>query len=47
MIDAILERTPTGPGRGQRSAKKSRKVDSTLGKLAVTRGAAPEVCAAL
>src|SRR6266536_2475807 len=26
LIDAILERTPTGPGRGQRSARKARKV---------------------
>ncbi|MEX0776917.1 MAG: RtcB family protein [Phycisphaeraceae bacterium] len=47
VIDAILERTPTGAGQGQRSAKKSRKVDSKLGTLAVTHGAAPEVCAAL
>ena len=47
VIDAILERTPTGAGQGQRSAKKPRRVDPQLGKLAVTRGAAPEVCAAL
>src|ERR1700722_5373486 len=39
LIGAILERTPTGPGQGQRSAKKSRRVDEALGKLATTRGA--------
>src|SRR3954471_13100950 len=27
LIDAIVERTPTGAGRGQRSVKKSRRVD--------------------
>ncbi|MCX5660682.1 MAG: RtcB family protein [Planctomycetota bacterium] len=47
VIDAILERTPTGAGQGQRSAKKSRRVDAALGKQAVTRGGAPEVLAAL
>src|SRR6266850_4421104 len=31
LIDAILERTPTGPGRGQRSARKARKVGEQLG----------------
>jgi RNA-splicing ligase RtcB len=31
LIDAILERTPTGPGRGQRSARKARKVGEALG----------------
>lgn len=47
VIDAILERTPTGAGQGQRSAKKSRYVDYSLGKLAVTRGATPDICAPL
>src|SRR3954470_15918625 len=31
LIEAICERTPTGAGRGQRSAKKSRPVNSDLG----------------
>src|SRR5215813_9649598 len=35
LINAILERTPTGPGRGQRSAKKSRRVTADLGKQIV------------
>ncbi|MCW8132668.1 MAG: RtcB family protein [Planctomycetota bacterium] len=47
LIDAILERTPTGPGQGQRSAKKSRPVNTYLGKRAATGGATPEVCSAL
>src|SRR6187399_484394 len=29
LIDAITERTPTGPGRGQRSVKKSRRVNES------------------
>src|ERR1044072_3918545 len=36
LIDAILERTPTGPGRGQRSARKARKVGEALGVKVVT-----------
>src|SRR5437868_9147813 len=47
LIDAILERTPTGPGRGQRSARKARKVGEALGIKAVTDGASMEVCHAL
>ena len=43
LIDAILERTPTGPGRGQRSARKARKV----GVKVATEGASPEVLHAL
>lgn len=46
LINAIVERTPTGAGRGQRSAKKSRRIDRELGIKAVTEGATPEVCAA-
>src|SRR6476661_7504670 len=45
LIDAILERTPTGPGQGQRSAKKSRRVDEQLGKRATIAGASADVCA--
>lgn len=47
IIDAIVERTPTGAGRGQRSVKKSRRVDRDLGVLAVTEGATQAVCEAL
>ena len=47
LINAIVERTPTGAGRGQRSVKKGRKVDRDLGILAVTEGASVRVCEAL
>ena len=47
LIDAICERTPTGAGRGQRSAKKSRRVSPELGRRVVTEGASVEVCEAL
>jgi tRNA-splicing ligase RtcB (3'-phosphate/5'-hydroxy nucleic acid ligase) len=47
LIDAILERTPTGPGRGQRSARKSRKVGEALGVKVATDGASPELLHAL
>ena len=47
LINAILERTPTGPGRGQRSAKKARKVGESLGEKVVVEGASPEVLHAL
>src|SRR6185503_17667630 len=39
LIDAILERTPTGAGRGQRSARKARKVGEELGFMVATEGA--------
>ncbi len=47
IINAIVERTPTGAGRGQRSVKKSRRVDRDLGAQAVTEGATQSVCEAL
>src|SRR5262245_41172895 len=47
LINAIVERTPTGAGRGQRSARKARKVGEELGFLVVTEGASPTVCRAL
>src|SRR6516164_3223164 len=47
LIDAILERTPTGPGRGQRSARKARKVGEALGEKVAIDGASPEVLNAL
>lgn len=47
LINAIIERTPTGAGQGQRSAKKSRRVSRELGFQAVTEGASRAVCEAL
>ena len=47
LINAIVARTPTGAGRGQREAKKSRRVSAALGVKASTEGASQEVCEAL
>lgn len=47
LINAIAERTPTGPGKGQRSAKKSRHVSADLGRLVLLEGASPAVCKGL
>jgi tRNA-splicing ligase RtcB len=47
LINAICERTPTGAGRGQRNAKKSRHVAADMGKRVVTQGASREVCESL
>lgn len=47
LIEAIVARTPTGPGRGQRSVKKGRHVDRESWVLAVTDGATARVCEAL
>ena len=47
LIEAICERTPTGAGRGQRSARKSRRVSPELGRRVATEGASREVCEAL
>jgi tRNA-splicing ligase RtcB len=47
LINAIIERTPTGAGRGQRSVKKSRRVDEATGVRAVTEGATAALCEAL
>lgn len=44
LINAILERTPTGAGQGQRSVKKSRKVNETLGRQVAIEGASASVC---
>src|SRR5438477_11270108 len=44
VIDAIGQRIPTGMGRGQRSAHKSRKVGPDLGRKVATGGASAEVC---
>ncbi len=47
LINAIVERTPTGAGKGQRSVKKARHVDELIGVPAVTEGATQRVCQAL
>ena len=47
LINAICQRTPTGPGMGQRSVPKSRSVDAVLGRQVVVEGASPAVCHAL
>ena len=47
LIDAIGHRLPTGAGKGQRSARKSRKVGHDIGVMAVTHGASAHVCTAL
>jgi tRNA-splicing ligase RtcB len=47
LINAICERTPTGAGRGQRTAKKSRRVSAELGRQVVIEGASRSVCEAL
>lgn len=44
LISAICQRTPTGPGKGQRSVPKSRRVNKTLGKQLVVEGASANVC---
>jgi tRNA-splicing ligase RtcB len=47
LIDAICERTPTGAGRGQRHAAKSRDVGVELGMRILTEGASVDVCESL
>jgi tRNA-splicing ligase RtcB len=47
VINAILQRTPTGAGRGGRSVKKGRRVDEELGKRIAVEGGSHGVCTAL
>ena len=47
LIKAICERTPTGAGKGQRSVRKSRRVDAAVGRQALVEGASAEVCQAI
>lgn len=47
LIQATMERIPTGPGKGQRSVKKSRHVSNDLGFTAVVEGASKTVCESL
>jgi tRNA-splicing ligase RtcB (3'-phosphate/5'-hydroxy nucleic acid ligase) len=44
LIDAIVARTPTGAGKGQRNVKKGRAVDEALGRRVATEGASESVC---
>lgn len=44
LINAIVERIPTGAGRGQRNVKKGRAVNADLGRRVVTEGASEGVC---
>jgi tRNA-splicing ligase RtcB len=47
LIGAICQRVPTGPGKGQRSVKRARRVAPQLGRQAVAEGASKSVCEAL
>ncbi len=47
LIDAILERVPTGAGKGQRHAPKARRVDAGLGRRVAVEGASSGVCESL
>src|SRR3954464_11728656 len=44
LINAIVERTPPGAGRGQRNVKKGRNVNSQLGRRVAIEGASEGVC---
>lgn len=44
LINAICQRTSTGPGRGQRNAPKSRHFDDETIAQAITEGASQRVC---
>ena len=43
LIDAICERLPTGAGRGQRQAPKSRRIHEQIGRIATAEGATKNV----
>jgi tRNA-splicing ligase RtcB len=44
LINAIVERTPTGAGKGQRNVKKGRNVNGELGRRVAIEGASESVC---
>ncbi len=44
LINAIVERTPTGAGKGQRNVKKGRTVNAELGRRVAIEGASVAVC---
>ena len=47
LIAALCERIPTGPGKGQRSVRKSRRVEREASIASVTEGASGKVCSLL
>src|SRR5580658_6097108 len=47
LIDAIVSRTPTGAGKGQRSVKSGRRISAEIGRQAAIEGASQSVCTAL
>ncbi len=47
LINAICNRTPTGPGKGQRHVPQARHVDDRLGAQAMVEGASESVCSQL
>lgn len=44
IINAIGQRVPTGAGRGQRQAPKSRRIHAQIGRIIATEGATKDVC---
>ncbi len=44
LIDAICQRVPTGAGKGQRQAPKSRKIHEQMGRILAVEGASKTVC---
>jgi tRNA-splicing ligase RtcB len=44
VINALIERLPTGAGKGQRSVAKARHIDYALGKRAACEGASEWIC---
>lgn len=44
VIEALQERLPTGAGKGQRSVKKGRHLDYTVGRRLACEGASERVC---
>ncbi len=47
LIEAIAQRIPTGVGRGEQEAPKSRRTGAAAARRAVIEGASPAVCTAL
>ena len=47
LIEAVCERIPTGPGRGQRNVKDGRKFTEELGRQLMVEGASESVCTQL
>jgi len=47
LIEAILDRVPTGAGKGHRSVKKGRRASEAVGEMVATEGASVAVCGAM